>query len=256
VSKNLNRCPTHIYLMRGKYITWDEAIRLLGQDYYIEARPRKRGAYVLIRSSDKRDTKVLGCIPQQKVEELRRFGGMAKVLSKSSKNGGKNGGKDTTPQNPPNSNKNTIVSTGGNGVEKEPKNTVVSGENQDLKNILSRILTKLDRIDSRLPDSEEGGGSTPHNLIDPKTINGLLEVLRERDIKEIELKGIEVTGDLIRNDPFIRLYHARARSEIPGYKDVPLPTFLREVVIEFFARWPGWYLSWVDMERFLKSEKG
>jgi len=160
---------------------------------------------------------------------------MAKVLSKSSKNGGKSGGK--APTNPPNSNKNTIVFTGENGVN-----------NQDFKDLLSRILTKLDRIDSRLPDSEEGGGSTPHNLIDPKTINGLLEVLRERDIKEIELKGIEVTGDLIRNDPFIRLYHARARSELPGYKDVPLPPFLREVVIAFFARWPGRYLSWVDME--------
>jgi len=99
------------------------------------------------------------------------------------------------------------------------------------------------------------GGSHPTNPVDPSTINKILDTFKEVDMKEIELKGIEVTGDLIRNDPFIRLYHSRLRTEFPEHRNIPLPTFLREVVIDYFALRCGWYLSWVDVKRILELEK-
>jgi len=106
-----------------------------------------------------------------------------------------------------------------------------------------------------LQNNPEGGGSPPTNPVDPSTLNKILDTFEEVDMREIELKGIEVTGDLIRNDPFIRLYHSRARTEIPGYRNVPLPAFLRHVVIEYFALRLGWYLSWIDVKRILELEK-
>jgi len=216
-----------------KQISISEAYDLIRQGYYIDSRPRKGGRAVYLRKgSDVR--RLRGIMSPSKFKEFKEEADRIRVK------------KELTNTNKPNTptNKNQVGQLGENGDQHL---------NKRILNLLEEINSKLGEIISL--QSHNPGGSPPHNPVDPSKLNEILDTFREVDMKQIELKGIEVTGDLIRNDPFIRLYHSRLRTEFPEHKNIPLPTFLREVVIDYFALRCGWYLSWVDIKRILELEK-